>query len=629
MRTYARRLVAILWSLPLTLSIAWAAQLGGVVKDKETGKGIPRILVRATSLEQKSSTYETQTDREGAFVIKVPRGRYRVQAIPSGTNYLPGSYRQADNPAVPGVVELVAEDVFSFANMTLNQGGSIEGRVTRLEDGVPLDFVRVTVEGENYRGVTTTGRGGQYILRALPPDDYSVVAGVLDSKYIPTYYPHSLFREQGERISINAGARASGIDLRLEFGATIQGRIISATTNQPLPEVMAVAVPTEGNQPERFAYTDSSGFFSISGLARGGYIVEAGEERTESPDGTKQHRFITEFFDHQLYRELAQPLEVSGAETITGVNFFLFQGNRIFGRVRSTYYNQPMSSVTIRPVTLSQTKVKIPVGTSDSEGRFSIDDLPPGNYHVTVDLPPPSEQHIATWYRDQVAEKKATEVTLKDGDTYPDVDFNLRLGGNVSGRVTVDDPDYPLEYKRLHLLLSTVANEIDGFEPRSYDLSQEGHYSIVGAPIGRFHLALTSEDPNVILTPNIDVKTIVLGEGRDLREVDFPIRMGGSISGKVVLKRSRVPLDHYVILVMRFMEEFYQFYKIDGDSYTVPGLRSGKYLVVLVEQQEPMTLEKLFAGPRWYDSKIIEVKRGVQAANVDFIINETQPITLP
>jgi Carboxypeptidase regulatory-like domain len=629
MRTYARRLMAVLWTLPLTLNIAWAAQIGGVVKDKETGKGIPRILVRASSLEQKPTTYESQTDREGAFVIRVPRGRYRVQAVPSGTNYLPGSYRQADNPAVPGVVELVAEDVFSFANIALNQGGSIEGRVTRLADGVPLENVRVTVEGENNRAVTTTGKGGRYTLRALPPDDYSVVAGVLDSRYIPSYYPHAAFRERGERIPINAGDKASGIDLRLEFGATIQGRILSATTNQPLTDVMVVAVPTEGNQPERFAYTDTSGVFSIPGLAKGSYIVEAGGERAESPEGTKLHRFITEFFDHQLVRELAKPLEVSSAETVTGINFNLFQGSHILGRIRSTYYNQPMPSVTIRPVTLSQTKIKIPVGTSDAEGHYEIDELPPGNYHVTVDLPPPSEQHIATWYRDQIAEKKATIVTLKDGDTIPDVDFNLRLGGSISGRVTVDDPDYPLEFKQLHLIFSTVANEIDGFEPRSYDFSQEGHYSIVGAPVGRFQLALTSEDPNLILSPTLDVKTIVLAEGRDVRDVDFPVRLGGSISGKVVLKRSRVPLDHYVILVMRFNEEDYQFQKIEGDSYTIPGLRSGRYLVILVERQEPMTLEKLFAGPRWYDSKIVEVKKGVQASNVDFIINETQPLTLP
>jgi hypothetical protein len=218
---------------------------------------------------------------------------------------------------------------------------------------------------------------------------------------------------------------------------------------------------------------------------------------------------------------------------------------------------------------------------------------------------------------------------LKDGDTYPNVDFNLRLGGNVSGRVTVDDPEYSLDYKRLHVVLSTVANEIDGFEPRSYDLGQDGRYAIVGAPIGRFLLALTSEDPNLMLNPGLDVKTLVIAEGRDLRDVDFPIRVGGSISGKVVLKRSRLPLDHYVLLLMRFNEEFFEFHKIVGDTYIIPGLRSGKYIVILVEKTEPMTLEKLFAGPRWYDSKIVEVKKGTETTNVDFIINETQPITLP
>jgi carboxypeptidase family protein len=629
MCTYSHRLVAVLCFVPLAVSAAWAAQIGGVVRDKETGKGIPRVVVRATSIEQRPNTYETLTGRDGAYVVKVPRGRYRVQAIPSGTNYLPGAYHQAENQAIPGVVELVAEDVFSFANIRLELGGSIEGRVTRLADSLPLENVRVTVEGETYRAVATTGKDGRYQVRALPPDDYSVQAGVLDSKYIPSFYPRAVFREQGERIPIHPGDKASGIDLKLEFGATIQGRIISATSNEPLQDVMAVAVPVEGTQPERYAYTDVSGNYSIHGLAQGKYILEAGDERSESPEGTRLHRYITEFYDHELDRDLARSLEVSGPETITGINFHLVRGSHILGRIRSMFYNQPMLNVTVRPVAQSDTKLKIPIAVSDSEGRYEVDDLPPGSYHVTVNLPPSGDQHVATWYRDQVAEKKATVVTLKDGDTYPNVDFNLRLGGNVSGGVTVDDPEYPLDYKRLHVVLSTVANEIDGFEPRSYDLGQDGRYAIVGAPIGRFRLALTSEDPNVMLSPGIDVKTLVIAEGRDLRDVDFPIRVGGSISGKVVLKRSSVPLDHYVILLMRFNEEFYEFHKIQGDTYTLPGLRGGNYLVVLVEQQEPMTLEKLFAGPRWYDSKIVEVKKGTASTNVDFIIDETQPITLP
>ncbi|MBZ5534403.1 MAG: carboxypeptidase regulatory-like domain-containing protein [Acidobacteriia bacterium] len=629
MCTRSHRLVAVLCFIPLAVTTAWAAQIGGEVKDKETGRGVSRVLVRATSVEQRPNTYETLTDREGAYIIKVPRGRYRVQAIPSGTNYLPGVYRQAENPTLPGVVELVAEDVFSFANIRLELGGSIEGRVTRVADGISLDNVRVTVEGETFRAVATTGKDGRYLVRALPPDDYSVQAGVLDSRYIPSFYPRSAFREQGERIAIHPGDKASGIDLKLDFGATIQGRIILATSNEPLPEVMAVAVPVEGNQPERFAYTDGSGNFSIHGLAQGKYIIEAGDERSESPEGTRLHRYITEFYDRKLDRELARPLEVSGADTITGINFYLVRGSHIFGRIRSVFYNRPMLDVTVRPVAQSDAKIKIPVAVSDSEGRYAVEDLPPGNYHVTVDLPPSGEQHVATWYRDQVAEKKATALTLKDDDTYPDVDFNLRLGGSVSGRVTVDDPEYSLDYKRLHLVLSTVANEIDGFEPRSYDLGQEGRYAIVGAPIGRFHLALTSEDPNVMLSPGLDVKTLVIAEGRDLRDVDFPIRVGGSISGKVILKRSRLPLDHYVILLMRFNEEFYEFHKIEHEAYTVPGLRAGKYMVVLVEQTEPMTLEKLFAGPRWYDSKIIEVKKGIETTNVDFVIDETQPVTLP
>ena len=132
-----------------------------------------------------------------------------------------------------------------------------------------------------------------------------------------------------------------------------------------------------------------------------------------------------------------------------------------------------------------------------------------------------------------------------------------------------------------------------------------------------------------MLSQGAGTKTIVIGEGRELRDVDFLLRVGGSISGKVTLKRSHLTIDQYRILVMRMNDPFYEFYKIQDNSYTAAGLQSGRYLVILVELQEPMTLEKLFAGPRWYDSKIVDVKRGVETINVDFIIDETQPVSLP
>lgn len=615
--------------LAVAFTVTEAAEIGGVVKDKETGRGIARVVVQATPIQPGARKYEALTDRSGNYVIKVPRGQYRITAVPTGTNYLPGFYSLPDTPKVPGMVEVVAEDVFAFANVTLELGGSIEGRISRLSDGIALENVRVTAEAQSFRAVTTTDRNGRYTLHSLPPDAYTIQAGILDSNYIPIYYPRTVFAGQAERISIAPGTKASGINLKLEFGATIKGRILSASTNQPLQDIMTIAVPMEGNQPERFAYTDRQGIFSIHGLGRGRYVIEAGDERSEQPEGTKQHQFVTQFFDNEFDRELAKPVTVSGAETITGIDFTLFRGNRIRGRVRSFFYNQPMADVVIRPALSPETKARIPTSVSSADGDYLVEGLPPGNFRVTVDLPVSHEAYVPTWYRDQVVEKKGTVLTLRDGDTYPGVDFNLRLGGRISGQVSVDDPEYALEFKRLHLVLATVNNEIDGFEPRAYDLSEGGRYSIVGAPAGRFHLSVSSEDPNLVLGSPSDEKTVIVTEGRELRDVDFPLRVGGSISGKIILKRSHLPLERYRLLLLRIGEPFYEFYKIQGDHYTMPGLRAGKYIVVLVEEQEPMTLEKLFTGSRFYDSRIVEVKKGVEVGNVDFFILEGQSLTAP
>jgi hypothetical protein len=629
MRIRNKIFLAILFSAFLSLSTVWGAQIGGVVKDKGTARGIAHVVVRAAAVDSKSKVFETRTDRSGAFNLKVDRGHYQVQAIPTGTNYLPGFFAMPNAPTVPAIIDLVAEDVFTFANISLDLGGSIEGRVARLLDGAPLENVRISAESDSHRFVTTTNQHGRYVLRALPPDSYAIEAGVLDSNYIPSFYPRMAFREQAGRIIVHPDDRVSGIDLKLEFGGIIKGRILSATTNQPLSNIMAIAVPFEGNLPERFAYTDEFGSFSIHGLAAGKYRIEAGDERETTEEGTKQHRHVTQFFESQFDRELAQPVELASASTVTGIDFKLYRGNQIRGRVQSGFYDIPLPNVIVQPVFSPESKLRLSTGLSDFDGNYLIDGLPPGNYVVTVDLPEDSRQHVATWFRDQIVRKKATTITVRDGDTYPNADFNLRLGGIVSGRVTADDPEYRLEYKRLHMGISTVRNEIDGFEPRVYDLSDEGLYSIVGAPVGRFQLAVTSEDPNLMIGQSGDIKTIVISEGREIRDLDFTVRVGGSISGKVILKRSRLPIDRYRILLLRTTDQYHEFYKINGDSYTIPGLRPGKYVLILVEEQEPMTLDKLFSGPRWYDTRFAEVKKGEEVTNVDFVVDEGQPLTIP
>ncbi len=628
MTNRSRSLLMFVVLLALRALPIWSAQIGGVVRDKETSRGIPRVIVRASSVSTPSKNYEAVSDRNGSYVVHVPSGKYRVTAIPTGTNYLPGSYRNSKSPAESGTLELIAEDVFTFADISLELGGSIAGKIARQADGMPLENARVTAESDSFRAVTSTDRSGNYVLRGLPKNVYLIEAGILDSVYIPEFYPGSPFREEALAISIGPGTKASGINIALPFGATIRGRVSSATTNQPIPDVMVIASPVRGNQPVRFSYADQNGLFSIYGLSPGKYIVEAGGERVASDEGAKRHQYVTLFFEREFDRDLANAVEVDIGTSVTGVDFSLFRGNNIRGVVRSSSNGQPMANVTVVPVLSPESKLRFPAAMTDEQGNYEVSDLPPGSYFVTVNLPEPDRQHVSTWYRDQIVQKKATALNLRDGDTYPNVDFNLRLGGNISGHVEVDDPGYSLIYQQLHMVFSAPATDIDGFEPRIYELNSDGHYSIIGAPIGRFHLTVTSDDPNIMPGQGND-KTLVVTEGLDMQDVDFNLRLGGSIAGKVTLKRSHLPLEKYRILVLHINEPFYEIVKIEANHYTATGLKAGKYAVILVEEQQPMTLEKLFSGPRWYDSRVVDVTRGVTAANVDFIIDESHPLTLP
>ncbi len=141
--------------------------------------------------------------------------------------------------------------------------GSIAGRVTDEETGLPIIMAEITITG--IYGVWYSDTSGLYFCDNLAPDSYEVNARKCG--YVPETYP--------DLVTVTAGEITSGIDFALTpMGdpGSISGTITDANTGEPIPDAHVWACGEFGHGCAR---TNSTGEYTISGLYAGDYFVSA------------------------------------------------------------------------------------------------------------------------------------------------------------------------------------------------------------------------------------------------------------------------------------------------------------------------------------------------------------------
>lgn len=177
------------------------------------------------------------------------------------------------------VIAMAVASLFATAGSAA-AAGTIEGEVLDSVSKVgisgaevcavkPIEFGGEIVELEFY-GCTETEPNGEYALGGLANGDYIVEFWAPYLGYVTQYFDSVATPEDADEVSI-AGGAITGIDAEMDKGGTISGRVIDAATGLGLEEVgvCASAAPWVGGCEE----TNSSGNYSIKGLATGSYAV--------------------------------------------------------------------------------------------------------------------------------------------------------------------------------------------------------------------------------------------------------------------------------------------------------------------------------------------------------------------
>ena len=158
-----------------------------------------------------------------------------------------------------------ANRVTSGIDFALEPGGAITGTVRNAATGERVPRAKVTV-GQAGPGVETVADAdGAYRITGLPSGTYEVEADASEADLLPALYPANRIsggrptREPVATVVVKAPAVSAGIDITLQPGGTITGRVIDKTTGAPIPGATITAGRGAGS-------TNANGDYSIRGL---------------------------------------------------------------------------------------------------------------------------------------------------------------------------------------------------------------------------------------------------------------------------------------------------------------------------------------------------------------------------
>ncbi len=198
-------------------------------------------------------------------VIENPHGRF---SVPIATSLRATVRIEADGYA-PGVVKVPEQQSRDKVTVRLKRGIELRGRVVAVESDEPLHGAQVSGNcGGTPIAPVWTGKDGEFELYDLPGGPCRIIATAEG------------FVMGSAEIDLTTDRDPEELELRLERGISVSGRVVSAATGEGIAEARVVAFempPMSGAEAEsvpRTARTDASGRFLISGCTPGPQLVQ-------------------------------------------------------------------------------------------------------------------------------------------------------------------------------------------------------------------------------------------------------------------------------------------------------------------------------------------------------------------
>jgi hypothetical protein len=292
------------------------------------------------------------------------------------------------------------------------------------------------------------------------------------------------------------------------------------------------------------------------------------------------------------------------------------------GAIRGRVTQAPGGTTPIEDIYVVAYKLTCPYYSastySESDGYYLIEGLPDGEYEVYTDN---DSVYVDIYWNDKPIWGEPDTVTVVSNDTTENINFNLRVGGRVTGRVTMsgafftsvsvsaeDTLTHSVYYGYADILLDSASYEIKKLPTGIYKVNAANTDSFVGE--------YYNNKPNWASANPVRVR-----EDSTTSSIDFTLELGGKITGTVTLTGAS-SISVFVYATDTANEESFSGWAYGSGSfapYEIYGLPTGTYKVNTYNFQGYLD-EYYNDQPDEGSADLVSVTAGSTYPNIDFTL---------
>ena len=595
---------------------------GQVTVDGADNEPIPGAVIYASLVGNPFYSEVAYADEDGVYTLSRLRpGEYIVSAEAEwffGETYdnVP-LFEQGE--ATP--VAVVDGGNTSDINFALSRGGTISGQIVD-QDGEPIVEAEVWAyalneQGEGnpdypmHYGYGRTDENGNYLVSGLFEGDYLVQVNIYGRFYsITLWYDNADRYEDATPVPVVFGENTPGIDFNVDVTKDT-GSLSGSIGYENGAAVLEAQVRLESLSDPNFyyyisAYPDADGMYRFDEVPVGTYRV-ALEYWTDW-----YYRII--WYEDAISPENATPVEVVIDQETENINFILPESDGEISGVVTDENGTPIPNAYIQ---LSADGFGHPYqdfffwgyATTDNEGRYTIPNIPDGEFYVSV-FYCSFFDCIQRWWPEAEYPEMAEPVVVTDGATDPpSIDFKLpvELGtATISGTV-VNQDGTPLTGANISVMPYEyiVPGDTDQavWTTQMYTVTDSsGFYSFNTLPAGTYLMYASywgegsfDEQWYEGVSSPTEATHISVDDNGVVENIDFKLDVQplyGTLYGQAFLEDG-TPVDRGYIKVYPLYEESYndiafwaEWYAVlnDDGSFVLDALPAGEYSVSLYAQ---------------------------------------------
>ncbi|HVG93048.1 MAG TPA: carboxypeptidase-like regulatory domain-containing protein, partial [Planctomycetota bacterium] len=450
-------------------------------------------------------------------------GAFAWEAVPSGEGSIqvtiPGRITISVRVVTPRTEELV---------IRLSPGGLVRGRVTD-PAGAPVEGADVVVSVAALKGSEAVERGavaraktgadGTYRMEEVPPGQVGYVSTVAEG-----YRARTDLAAQAKWAPAEVAAgQETVLDVVLDRGSVIEGRVLTEGTGAPVPNAQVHALVTQSRWNDRPppVMTDVQGRFRFEGLAVGRYVLAAtsathyfdpfaaGAAMNFAGDGTAQLQDAIVAVIGKDGERLERDIRMKSGLSVRG-RVVAPDGTALEGAKVSCPQIQPWNAFWRWGV--AQPGMIGSEATTAADGTFRLTGLPPGEA-VTLSA------RKSPW-----TGPPSTPFKLAVGEPEPEIVLKMEPGCTVTGRV-LDAQGEPVAGAQIQWWAQDQVRQGNGQGVSEPD----GTFRLEGLPppVGQVNSWASGKNASAEVSP-----ALTTGEVRS--GVDLRFVSGATISGVVV-----------------------------------------------------------------------------------------------